>query len=186
MTARNSPNMVVFLGNTGVRYARTRHNVAWMVAEHAPFADAPNWQRKFSALWTKTHVNGTQMILLKPQTMMNRSGESVQAAARFFRFTPREIVLVHDDVELPFGRVSLRLGGGLAGHNGLRSVAHCLATPDFWRLRIGVGRPERGDLHNYVLGRFTPEEEGALPAVLDTAAQRLVDAARQGLSREQE
>lgn len=182
MAADNSPKVLAFLGNTGARYARTRHNVAWMVLDREPFASTANWQRKFSGLWTRLTVGGDQVILLKPQTMMNLSGESVQAALRFFRFRTSELVVVHDDVESSFGRVGLRLGGGLAGHNGLRSVAHCLASRDFFRLRIGVGRPQRGDLHNYVLGRFTPEEEAKLPEVLDKAADRLVEAVREGLA----
>ncbi len=181
MLPYNSPKLVAFLGNTGSRYAHTRHNVAWLVLDQHPFDDARSWQRKFTALWTRISIEGNQVTLLKPQTMMNLSGESVQAAVRFFRFTPNELVVVHDDVELAFGRVGLRRGGGLAGHNGLRSVAHCLSTRDFWRLRIGVGRPTRGDLHNYVLGRFTPEEEIELPRVVETAAARLVDAVGRGL-----
>lgn len=169
--------MLVLLGNPGTRYARTRHNIGWMVADELPLASAP-WQQKFKAVWTTWGSGDDKVIVLKPQTMMNLSGESVQAAARFFRFAPGEIVVAHDDVELPFGEVGLRLGGGLAGHNGLRSVAHCLATPEFWRLRLGIGRPARGELHGYVLGRFTESEEAELPVVIG-AAVRMLEVARQ-------
>ena len=167
--------MLVLLGNVGSRYARTRHNIGWMIADELPLASA-SWQQKFKAEWTAWGTGDDKVIVLKPQTMMNLSGESVQAAARFFRFSPGEIVVAHDDVELPFGEIGLRLGGGLAGHNGLRSVAHCLATPDFWRLRLGIGRPARGELHGHVLGRFTESEEAELPPTL-TAAARMIDAA---------
>ena len=192
MADDDSPQVAAFLGNTGERYSATRHNVGWMVLDRPPFAGAEGWQRKFTALWTRVPIAGAsvpargraralaQLTLLKPQTMMNLSGESVQAAMRFFRFAARDLLVVHDDVELEFGRVAVRFGGGLAGHNGLRSVAHCLSTRDFWRVRIGGGRPGRGDLHNYVLGRFTPEEEAALPAILDAAANLIVESVREG------
>ena len=182
MSTDNSPALLVFLGNTGNRYARTRHNAGWMLLDHPPFNEAEGWQQKFKALWTRFQVAGTSILLLRPQTMMNLSGESVQAAIRFFRHTPDELLVVHDDVEVPFGSVGLRKGGGLAGHNGLRSIAGCLATREFWRLRIGVGRPPRGDLHGHVLGRFSPQEEAELPAILDTAAGLLLDGLRQGFT----
>lgn len=172
--------MLVFLGNTGRRYERTRHNAAWMVLERSPFSAVEGWQQKFKALWSKTSIGGASVVLLKPQTMMNLSGESVQAATRFFRFDAGEVMVVHDDVELPFGQVSVRFGGGLAGHNGLRSIAHCLGTRDFWRARIGIGRPPFGDLHGHVLGRFTAEEEAELPDVLDWFARALADGVRSG------
>ncbi|MCK4515985.1 MAG: peptidyl-tRNA hydrolase, partial [Spirochaetaceae bacterium] len=90
------------------------------------------------------------------------------------------VLVAHDDVELAFGRVGIRMGGGLAGHNGLRSIANSLSTRDFWRLRIGVGRPSRGDLHDHVLGRFSPEEEIDLPGILDRTAAILTDGLRSG------
>jgi len=136
--------------------------------------DQGAWQRKFKGVWQKVTVAGEQVVVLKPHTMMNLSGEAVQAAARFFRYSADEIAAVHDDVEIGFGEVGVRLGGGLAGHNGLRSVAHCLGTREFWRLRIGVGRPRHGELHGHVLGRFTPEEEAELPDIL-RAVERLVE-----------
>jgi PTH1 family peptidyl-tRNA hydrolase len=173
MAGVDSPKLLAFLGNTGPRYARTRHNVAWMLLDHGPFAYAENWQQKFKAVWARAPLGGEQVTLLKPQTMMNLSGESVQAAMRFFRFLPSEILVAHDDVELPFGAAAIRLGGGLAGHNGLRSVTQCLGTRDFWRLRIGVDRPGRGDLHNHVLGRFSEQEEALLPGFLSKLATLL-------------
>ena len=167
MVANDSPKLLVFLGNTGARYARTRHNAGWMVLEREPFSRADHWQQKFNAIWSRFTISGVSVLLLKPQTMMNLSGESVQAATRFFRYSAGDVLVVHDDVELPFGEIGIRMGGGLAGHNGLRSIASCLSTRDFWRLRIGVGRPPRGELHDHVLGRFSPEEEIDLPGILD-------------------
>ena len=166
--------MLVLLGNTGAHYARTRHNAGWLVEEplaSASGSEPAGVQQKFKALWWKQRLASESLVVLKPQSMMNMSGESVQAAARFFRFGPQEIAVVHDDVELSFGEIGVRFGGGLAGHNGLRSVAHCLGTHDFWRVRFGIGRPRHGELHGYVLGRFTDDEEALLPDITTAVAE---------------
>ena len=181
MAVNENPKLLVFLGNSGARYAGTRHNAGWMLLDREPFCGAGNWQQKFKAVWTRFTIAGSSVLLLKPQTMMNLSGESVQAAMRFFRYAPEEVLVAHDDVELAFGRVGIRMGGGLAGHNGLRSIANSLSSRDFWRLRIGVGRPNRGDLHDHVLGRFSPEEELVLPSILDKIAAILTNGLRSGL-----
>ncbi|MFW5744395.1 MAG: aminoacyl-tRNA hydrolase [Spirochaetota bacterium] len=182
MADNDRPRLVVFLGNTGSRYARTRHNAGWMLDETSLVPAGASWQQKFKGLWTQTTIEGERVVVLKPQTMMNLSGESVQAAARFFRFSPRDIAVAHDDVELGFGEIGVRFGGGLAGHNGLRSVAHCLATRDFWRIRIGVGRPRHGELHGHVLGRFSTEEEAELPRVLGAVAELVRKGYREGFN----
>jgi PTH1 family peptidyl-tRNA hydrolase len=180
MTAAGSPKLLAFLGNPGTRYAPTRHNIAWRLLEHQSFSGCDRWQRKFRGLWARCTLRSTSVVLLKPETMMNLCGESVQAASRFFRIPPEEVLVVHDEVELQFGKAGIRLGGGLAGHNGLRSVARHLGTREFWRLRIGVGRPQRGDLQNYVLGRFTRAEEAILPDFIDGAANYLCTALEDG------
>jgi PTH1 family peptidyl-tRNA hydrolase len=182
--------MLVLLGNTGSRYARTRHNAGWMLEETSlisgarpgerPSGGGPSWQQKFKGVWAHVTIDGERVVVLKPQTMMNLSGESVQAAARFFKLPADQVAVAHDDVELPFGELGVRLGGGLAGHNGLRSVAHCLGTRDFWRVRIGVGRPRHGELHGHVLGRFTPDEEAQLPHVLESVADLVRRGYREG------
>ena len=177
--------MLVLLGNTGAQYARTRHNAGWLVEEAlaAVSAGEPSGlQRKFKALWWKQELGTESVVVLKPQTMMNLSGESVQAAARFFKLAPHAIAVVHDDVELSFGELGVRFGGGLAGHNGLRSVAHCLGTPDFWRVRFGIGRPRHGELHGYVLGRFNEGEEAILPDVSRAVAQLIQRGYEEGFS----
>lgn len=173
MSENSTPQMVVLLGNTGTRYKQTRHNVARRLIEADPLRDCSGWQRKFKADWAKCEVAGNPLVVLLPLTMMNLSGESVQAAARFFRYSPQEIVVAHDDTELEFGYIDIKSGGGLAGHNGLKSVAHCLADRSFLRLRIGVGRPAHGELHGHVLGRFSAEEEAELPLVAAAANQLL-------------
>ncbi len=177
--------LVVFLGNPGTEYRKTRHNAGWMVADVlSEVGGAPTvelrWQQKFGSgssggLTCRSAFGGNTVQLLKPQGFMNRSGDSVQAAANFFKVAAGSCVIVHDDVELPFGSVAFRLGGGSAGHNGLRSVSAALGTPDFWRLRIGIGRPQRGDVSSFVLCRFSPDEESFLADYLLRTSDILVE-----------
>lgn len=182
MRRNDRPDLLVLLGNTGSRYARTRHNAGWMLEETRLLSGAPGWQQKFKGLWCRTAIEGHSVVILKPQTMMNLSGESVQAATRFFRIGTDSVAVAHDEVELPFGEIGVRFGGGLAGHNGLRSVAHCLGTRDFWRVRIGVGRPRRGELHGHVLGRFDADEEAVLPDILEATASLVEEGYRGGFA----
>lgn len=146
-----------------------------------PFlTDESGWQTKFKARWKRANVGSAQLVLVEPQTMMNLSGESVQSAASFFRIAAEEILIVHDEVELPFGEVLVRRGGGLAGHNGLKSIAARLGTREFLRLRIGIGRPQHGALHGHVLGRFTQEEEAELDWVFRQATKLVTDGLARG------
>ena len=151
--------LVSGLGNPGREYERTRHNVGWMVADELARRHGGSFRSKFSGRVAEVRAGEKRLALLKPETFMNESGRSVGAAGRFFKVPPEQILLVHDDVDLAEGRLQVRRGGGLAGHNGLRSIAQHLGTSDFLRLRIGVGRPERGDrrpLADYVLSPFDP------------------------------
>jgi PTH1 family peptidyl-tRNA hydrolase len=152
--------LVAGLGNPGREYARTRHNVGHMVCDELARRHSGSYRSKFSGELAELRLDGDRVALLKPQTYMNESGRSVGAAARFFKLPPTELLVVHDEVDLELGRLQARTGGGLAGHNGLRSVAQHLGTPEFMRLRIGVGRPERGDprpVADWVLTPFPPE-----------------------------
>jgi peptidyl-tRNA hydrolase, PTH1 family len=151
--------LVAGLGNPGREYERTRHNVGWMVADELARRHGGSFRSKFSGRIAEIRAGEERLALLKPETYMNESGRSVGAAGRFFKVPADQILLVHDDVDLTEGRLQARLGGGLAGHNGLRSIAQHLGTNDFLRLRIGVGRPERGDrrpVADYVLSPFDP------------------------------
>ena len=162
--------MIVFLGNPGIQYRLTRHNVGFMVCDKVLdlMGESGSWQTKFHAQFIK---HGP-CVLLKPQTFMNESGISVQEASKFFGIVPSDILVVHDDIELPFGEVRRQLGGGMGGHNGLRSVRQHLGTEAFCRLRIGVGRPTGGmQVADYVLARFSPLEEKQLEITLESAAQ---------------
>ena len=153
--------LVAGLGNPGPEHVADRHNVGWMVVDELARRHGGSFRGKFSGRLAELRVGETRLALLKPETYMNESGRSVQAAVRFFKPPVERVLIVHDDVDLPTGRLQARLGGGLAGHNGLRSIAQSLGSPEFARLRIGVGRPGRGDprpVADYVLSPFAPED----------------------------
>lgn len=130
------------------------------------------WKEKFHGRIADT-ASGRFLI---PGTYMNESGKSVAAAAVFYKLKPEEILVVHDDLELPFGSIALRTGGGPAGHNGLKSIKKLIGADGFHRLRIGIGRPEKGGVDSWVLGRFSPLEENMLPDILDAAADSIREA----------
>ena len=164
--------LVVGLGNPGREYARNRHNVGFMVVDELARRYGGSWRSKFSGHVADIRIDEHRVGLLKPETYMNESGRSVQAAAGFYKLEPDAILVVHDESDLEAGRLQARRGGGLAGHNGLRSVAQHLGTPEFLRLRIGIGRPERGDrrpLADYVLADFEPHEDA--DAIVARAAE---------------
>src|SRR5437763_7907003 len=125
--------LVVGLGNPGREYARNRHNVGWMVVEELARRHGASWRSKFNAQLTELQLDGHKVALLKPETFMNESGRSVAAAARFYKLEPDAILVVHDEIDLEPGRLQVRFEGGLAGHNGLRSIAQHLGTRDFLR-----------------------------------------------------
>jgi PTH1 family peptidyl-tRNA hydrolase len=171
--------LVVGLGNPGREYESNRHNVGFMVAEELARRHDGSWRGKFNGELAEVRIDGHRVALLKPATYMNESGRAVKAAASFFKVEPDAILVVHDEGDLDLGRLQLRLGGGLAGHNGLRSVAAHLGTPDFLRLRVGVGRPERGDtrsLADFVLSDFEAHEDRESIVVRAATAIETLDA----------
>ncbi len=154
--------LVAGLGNPGGQYARTRHNIGWLVVDELAARHGGTFRGKFSGRLSEVRVGELRIALLKPETYMNESGRSIAAAASFFKVPPEAVLIVHDDVDLDEGRLQVRNGGGLAGHNGLRSIVQAMGTQDFQRLRIGVGRPERGDprpVADWVLSAFSPEAD---------------------------
>jgi len=170
--------LVCFLGNPGNEYRFTRHNLGWMLLD-AAFPD-PGFRGKFNAdiaeVFPLRERGSEKLRVLRPAQYMNRSGESIGRAAAFFQLEADEVCVVHDDLELPFGSIALKRGGGLGGHNGLRSVKSALGDAGFFRLRIGVGRPKHGKVDSFVLSRFSPDEEAVLPRILEAARQRLNEA----------
>jgi peptidyl-tRNA hydrolase, PTH1 family len=178
--------LVAGLGNPGREYERTRHNVGWLVADELARRHGGSFRSKFSGQLAETRLDDLRLALLKPETYMNESGRSLSAAARFFKVDPGALLVVHDDVDLEPGRLQARLGGGLAGHNGLRSIAQALGSKDFLRLRIGVGRPGRGDrrsVSDYVLAPFEADE--AVGELVSRSADAVELLAREGLEQAQ-
>ena len=176
--------LVVGLGNPGREYERDRHNVGWQVVDELGRRRDASFKGKFSGRLAEIRVGDARLALLKPETFMNDSGRSVGAAAAFFNVPVERILVVHDEVDLETGRLQARAGGGLAGHNGLRSIARTLGSQEFLRLRIGVGRPERGDprpVADYVLSPFTSEDDGG--AIVARAADAVEMLANDGLER---
>ena len=161
-TASTLDLLIAGLGNPGARYERDRHNVGWMVVDELARRRDASFKSKFNGKIGETRLGDHRLALLKPETYMNESGRSISAAARFFKVASEDVLVVHDDVDLEVGRLQAREGGGLGGHNGLRSIAQALGTPEFLRLRIGVGRPGRGDprdVADYVLAPFEAHDD---------------------------
>jgi len=171
--------LVVGLGNPGREYARNRHNVGYLVADELARRHDGAWRSKFDGRLAEVRIDGHKVALLKPETYMNDSGRAVAAARRFFKLEPDAVLVVHDESDLELGRLQARLGGGLAGHNGLRSIAKSLGTSDFLRIRVGVGRPGRGDkrpLADWVLSDFEPHEDPDRIVAAAAEAVELLDA----------
>jgi PTH1 family peptidyl-tRNA hydrolase len=167
------------LGNPGREYARNRHNAGYLVVDELARRHGGSWRSKFSGRVAEVRIGEEKVVLLKPETYMNDSGRSVGAAAAFFKVEPDDVLVVHDEGDFDLGRLEIKHGGGLAGHNGLRSIAQQLGTQDFTRLRIGVGRPERGDprtLADYVLADFDAHDDA--DALIERAAETVEELVR--------
>jgi PTH1 family peptidyl-tRNA hydrolase len=174
--------LAAFLGNPGKQYAGNRHNAAWMLAASLPFYGSLSLQKKFKG----QYASYQNVHYLMPETFMNLSGEAVQAAAAFYKIKIEDIIVVHDELELPLGTISLKFSGGLGGHNGLRSMKASFGSADFWRLRIGIGRPDarapgeggpKGSgegIYDWVLSDFTAREKETLQPTLDAGAALLL------------
>ena len=166
--------LVVGLGNPGKEYERTRHNAGFWLVERYAQANGVVLRKdaKFKALVGRHDPSGTWLLL--PQTFMNVSGQPVQMLAGFFRIKPEEILVVHDELDFPPGVARLKQGGGIAGHNGLKDISQRLATHEYWRLRLGVGKPPPGrEGADYVLERPSAEEKTAIDAAIDKSIELL-------------
>ncbi|MGB9341567.1 MAG: aminoacyl-tRNA hydrolase [Polyangiales bacterium] len=179
-----STHLIAGLGNPGPKYAGNRHNVGFMVVDElARRWGAPSFRDKFKGEFTKVALGDHDMVLLKPMTFMNLSGESVQAAMRFFKVPVDQVLCVHDELDLEFGVVRIKVGGGTAGHNGLRSMVEHCGGPGFVRCRVGIGRPNRGRPEGYVLSDFNSLERVELGMVLELAADMAETSVREGPKR---
>jgi len=167
-----SLRLIVGLGNPGSEYAETRHNAGFWFCERLARELGTSFAResRYHGFVAKARVAGADLWLLMPQTFMNRSGQAVQALAHFYRIEPGEMLVVHDELDIPPGQLRLKYGGGLGGHNGLKDITGRLGTQDYWRLRVGIGHPgDRNDVINYVLKPPRREEREEIDAALDRA-----------------
>src|SRR6478735_2190280 len=167
------PLLVVGLGNPGPNYAKTRHNLGFMVADILADRVGSGFKvhKRSGAEVTTGRLGGRSVVLAKPRTYMNESGRQVGPLANFYSVAPADVITIHDELDIDFGRIRLKLGGGEGGHNGLRSVASALGTKDFQRVRVGVGRPPgRKDPAAYVLENFSAVERPEVPTICEQAA----------------
>jgi len=167
------PLLVVGLGNPGPRYARTRHNIGSMVADllAGRLGESFKVHKRSGAEIVTGRLGHRPVVLAKPRNYMNESGRQIGPLAKFYSVSPADVIVIHDELDVDFGRIRLKLGGGEGGHNGLRSVANALGTKDFQRVRIGIGRPPgRKDPAAYVLENFTAAERAEVPTICEQAA----------------
>jgi len=164
--------LIFGLGNPGNRYRRTRHNIGFMVLETlAASLEIDLKQKSFNALWGKGKIANNIVLLAMPQTYMNLSGKAVRELLTFFKADIKYLIVVHDDLDLPFGAIRLKTGGGNAGHKGLESIVENMGSADFMRIRIGIGKPaDKARIESYVLERFEPKEEAVLKQIIQKAA----------------
>ena len=177
--------LIIGLGNPGSRYQFTRHNIGFMVLEKI----AARWevdlkQKSFDALWNRGKIAGTDVLLAMPQTFMNLSGNAVRKLLAYFKVDVNHLIVIHDDLDLPFGSVRLKTGGGDAGHKGLNSIMTCLGSVDFMRVRMGIGKPaDRTPVEDYVLHRFNPDESALLQQVIQSASEATADIVTSGMQQ---
>ena len=184
------PWLIAGLGNPGRKYAWSRHNAGFMVIDHLAEANhvAVNRQKKFDAEHGRGKIGPTAAILLKPMAYMNRSGRAVSRAADFFQIALDHLLVIHDDIDMGYGKIKIKAKGGHGGHNGVRSIIDVIGSGDFPRVRIGIGRPEGPmDISNYVLGNFTADEWREFEPILNKAAEAvstiLTHGIKEGMNR---
>lgn len=165
--------LIAGLGNPGDKYSRNRHNAGFMaIDEIAHHHNFPAFKAKFQGVFSTGTIGGEKVMLLKPMTMMNNSGQSVSAAAKFYKIPAGKIIVFHDEIDLQSGKLKIKKGGGAAGHNGLKSCDAHLGTKDYWRVRIGVGHPgDKEMVYAHVLGNFSRKEEEWLEPMLESIAK---------------
>ncbi|WP_062995497.1 aminoacyl-tRNA hydrolase [Nocardia mikamii] len=188
MTESTAPALVVGLGNPGPEYERTRHNAGFLVADVLAERIGGRFtvHKKSGADLVEARLDGRKVLLAKPRSYMNLSGRPVAALARFFSVPPTEVIVVHDELDLPFGSIRLKRGGGEGGHNGLRSISNALSTKDYLRVRFGVGRPPgRQDPADFVLKPFSAPERKEVPVLVEQTADAVELLLRVGLETAQ-
>lgn len=179
--------LIVGLGNPGKEYENTRHNIGFMIIDNYIKSNNLNikssWQTKFKALYTATNIKGETIYFLKPQTFMNLSGISVYEFASYFKIEPKDILIIHDDLDLPFGKYRIKTNSGSGGHNGIKSIIEKLGTNAFVRLKIGISHNHNIDTKDYVLGSFTKEEQEVLNNLYPTFNEIINDFLSEDISK---
>lgn len=175
--------LIIGLGNPGSRYQYTRHNIGFMVlAELAARWEVDLKHKSFDALWNRGKIAGINVLLAMPQTYMNLSGNAARKLLAYFKADITKLIVIHDDLDLPFGTVRLKTGGGDAGHKGLKSIMTCLGSADFMRVRMGIGKPSgKYQIEDYVLEKFGQEESARLPQVIQFASEAAADIVTSGM-----
>lgn len=175
--------LITGLGNPGSQYEQTKHNIGQQLFEHFEFTEKLQWREKYKGLYASLDFDDLRVHFLKPMTYMNLSGESVAPLANFFKIDLQDILVVHDELDLEFGVVTFKNGGGLAGHNGLKSIASSLGSQNFLRFRMGIGRPAIGSVSAWVLSGYPPDHAMFLEDYLQAAARAVELYIKRGFQR---
>lgn len=177
--------LVVGLGNPGTKYILTRHNVGFMVLDVLCQQAGGTWKNEYQAEVIKTNIENHPVILAKPQTFMNRSGDSVQPLASFYKIPPEQIIVAQDEVDLPFGGIKFQIGRSSGGHNGIKSVTERMGTDKYYRLRIGVGRSTIPQMStaDFVLQNFSKEEQKEMPKILEHCYKGILSLIESGYTK---
>ncbi|XOB66041.1 aminoacyl-tRNA hydrolase [Deferribacteres bacterium DY0037] len=173
--------LIVGLGNPGEKYDRTRHNLGFLVADKLASENSASFSKGFKGEYAEFFMDGGKHYILKPYTYMNLSGESVQPLAAYYKIPVEDIIAVHDDLDIEFGRLKLKKGGNDGGHKGIRSMAQMLGDKDFIRLKMGIGKDGRRDTIGHVLGKFSPQESEKLDEFIDIGVKAVVCCIKEGI-----
>jgi PTH1 family peptidyl-tRNA hydrolase len=174
--------LIVAVGNPGSQYENTKHNVAWTILEDSKYFSTLNWKSKFKGLYAEFQFKTQKIWILKPQTFMNLSGESVQPFMQFYKIAPEKILVIHDELDIPLGQIHFKMGGGLAGHNGLKSIVAHLGTDQFARMRIGIGKPIHGSVSDWVLSPFRGDDLIIWEKTKEKCSEALIECIQFGLN----
>lgn len=176
--------LIVGLGNPGPKYLWTRHNAGFIVLDRfAALSGIQITRKSFGGLYGEGDFKGNRVLLLQPQTFMNLSGRSVAEALRFHKLETSDLIVIHDELDIPFGQIKLKADGGHGGHNGLRSIHQHLGSGNYSRIRVGINKPLHGNVADYVLTNFSKDEMAALPAFIDGAVDALEMLITEGLPK---
>jgi peptidyl-tRNA hydrolase, PTH1 family len=174
--------LVAGLGNPGKGYSSSRHNVGFIVVDELTKRLGAGFKRGFRSLYTEAYLEEKKLILLKPDTYMNRSGEAVSDAVEFFKIPMKDIIVVHDEMDLPLGNIKVKIGGGSAGHKGIQSIISSLGDNGFIRVRVGIGKPtQKSEVIDHVLSRFEKEEKKIIEYAINRAADAVLEIALRGV-----